>query len=98
MGSKAEDLDGTGELCCGGQSCVMRVVSVENRGAAGLKPQKDLCLRIGNCFERRKESEMRRLHSRDHRDMRAYEPRQVGDLSRMVHAEFEYAVMYIRRQ
>ena len=98
MGSKAEDLAGASALRGRSQSCVMRVVAVENRDAAGLEPEEDLGLGIGNRLDRREEAEMHRLHRRDHRDMRAHEPREVGDLAGMVHAELEDAVAGVRRQ
>src|SRR5580704_8355561 len=76
----------------------MEVVAVENRDAAGLEPEEDFRLGIGNSLDRWKEAEMNRLHCRDHRDVRLREPGEARDLAGMIHAELEDAVAGIRRQ
>ena len=70
----------------------LRIVAVDDGGAARLDALKNLGLRVGDGLDRGKELQMHRLDGGDDRHMRPHEPGQRRDLARMVHAHFQHGV------
>ncbi len=74
------------------QSCEMRIVAVNDSGAAGLNPQKDLRLGVRDLRHRGEKFKMHRLDGRDDRHMRTHHAHERRDFAGMVHADFEHPV------
>ena len=70
---------------------VMRIVAIDDRGAARLEPAEDFRLGVGDLLHRAEETEMDRRHGGDDGDMRPDQAGQEVDLARMVHADLEHA-------
>ena len=70
----------------------VRIVPVEDGGAARLEPEKDLGLGVGDFGDAVEELEMHRRDGRHDCDMRADQPRQRRDLAGVVHADLEHAI------
>ena len=75
----------------------LRIVAIEDGGAAGFEAEKNLRLGVGDLGERTEEFEMHRRDRSDDRDMRTGEPRQRRDLAGVVHSHFQHRVMRARR-
>ena len=75
----------------------MRIVAIDDRGAARLDALKNLRLGVGDGLDRGEEFEMHRLDRGDDRDMRAHQPGQRRDLAGVVHAHLEHRIARARR-
>src|SRR5262245_31276007 len=70
----------------------LRVVAVDHRCAAALKPEEDFRLGVRDRLKRAEEFEMHRLDRGDDRDLRPHQPRERLDLAGMVHAKLEHRI------
>ena len=67
----------------------LRIVAVEHDRAAGLQPDENFRLGVGNRLDAGEELQMHRLHRGDDGDLRAYHLDQGLDFAGVIHADLE---------